>query len=198
MIRNIALYPWFKFIQSLTFWQATWFLYFESHLSAAEAILLYVVYDVSTTILEVPSGYMSDRLGRRLTLLAAGISGLAAALLLIVGETFPQFVLANVLLGASAAFASGTDSSLLYESLKAQGNDEQIEARELVAWRYGFSALALSAILGGGLAVFDDVLPYVASAISAVGLIIITLFSANPHMPSRLTTARTCAIWPKA
>ena len=180
MIRNIALYPWFKFIQSLTFWQATWFLYFESHLSAAEAILLYVVYDVSTTILEVPSGYMSDRLGRRLTLLAAGISGLAAALLLIVGETFPQFVLANVLLGASAAFASGTDSSLLYESLKAQGNDEQIEARELVAWRYGFSALALSAILGGGLAVFDDVLPYVASAVSAVGLIIITLFFREP------------------
>ena len=38
MQRNIALYPWFKFVQQLLFWQAIWFLYFESRLSAAEAI----------------------------------------------------------------------------------------------------------------------------------------------------------------
>jgi len=68
MNRNIRLYPWFKFVQQLIFWQATWFLYFETHLSAAEAILLYVVSDISTTALEVPSGYMSDRVGRKFTL----------------------------------------------------------------------------------------------------------------------------------
>ena len=49
--QNIALYPWFKFLQNLLFWQAVWFLFFQSELSAAEAILLYVIFDISTTIL---------------------------------------------------------------------------------------------------------------------------------------------------
>ena len=184
MIRNIRLYPWFKFIQLLSFWQATWFLYFEKHLSASEAILLYVVYDISTTVLEVPSGYMSDRLGRRLTLTAAAFSGLAAGILLIFGENFAHFVMGNVLLGAAAAFSSGTDSSLIYESLRAEGRDKEIEATELKAWRFGFSALALSALTGGVMALYDDVYPYIATALSAAGLLALTLFFREPpHAP---------------
>ena len=52
--RNVALYPWFRFFRELIFWQAIWFLYFQNALTPAEAILLYAVYDVSTTVLEVP------------------------------------------------------------------------------------------------------------------------------------------------
>jgi MFS family permease len=182
MRRNIALYPWFKFVQQLLFWQATWFLYFENQLSAAGAILLYVIGDLATTVLEVPSGYMSDRLGRKVTLLAAGISGLAGAALLVVGGGFAQFALANALLGAAWAFASGTDSSMLYESLKAEGRAGEIEAAELRAWRFSFSGLALSAIVGGALAQVEATLPYVATAIAAgVLLAIIAMFREPPH-----------------
>ncbi len=184
MRRNIVLYPWFKFVQQLLFWQATWFLYFESQLSAAEAILLYVVADLSTTVLEVPSGYMSDRLGRRKTLLVAAISFVAATFLLVVGEGFAQFALASVLLGAASAFASGTGSSLLFESLKADGRASEIEAMELKAWRFSFSGLALSALTGGVLALHGAILPYVATAISALGLLAATaLFREPPPTP---------------
>ncbi|MGL4238306.1 MFS transporter [Tabrizicola sp.] len=182
MHRNIALYPWFKFAQQLIFWQATWFLYFESRLSASEAILLYVVSDICTTVLEVPSGYMSDRLGRKLTLMVAAFSGIAGAVIFVFGDGFAQFALANGLLGAAGAFASGTDTSLLYESLKAEDRVAEVEAAELKAWRYSFTALALSALTGGALAQYDDVLPYVATAIAAVALLVITvLFREPPH-----------------
>ncbi|MGI9356810.1 MAG: hypothetical protein ACR2PF_16830 [Rhizobiaceae bacterium] len=79
MAKNVGLYPWFKFFQNLVSWQAVWFLYFQCELSASEAILLYAVYDVATTVLKVPSGYLSDRLGRRITLIAAAIAGFAGA-----------------------------------------------------------------------------------------------------------------------
>lgn len=182
MNRNIAIYPWFKFVQQLVFWQATWFLYFENHLSGAEAILLYVVYDICTTAFEVPSGYMSDQLGRKFTLMAASFSGIGATILLVLAEGFAQFVLANFLLGAAAAFASGTDSSLLYESLKAEAREAEIETAELKAWRFSFTALAISALTGGALAFYNDILPYVATAVSAVVLLIITvLFREPPH-----------------
>jgi MFS family permease len=180
MRRNIVIYPWFKFVQQLLFWQATWFLYFESQLSTTEAMLMYVVADLTTTVLEVPSGYMSDRLGRRKTLLTAAICFVAATLLLLVGEGFAEFALANALLGAAGAFASGTDSALIYESLQAEGRADEIERAELTAWRFSFSALALSAVTGGAMAFYDEALPYAATAIAAGGLLVLTLFLREP------------------
>ena len=83
--RNLTLLPWLKFTQNLLFWQATWFLFLQDTLSAAEAVLLYAVYDIGTTVFEVPSGYMSDKIGRRVTLLASALAGLAAMVCFSVG-----------------------------------------------------------------------------------------------------------------
>ena len=152
MLTNIRLYPWFKFCSSLLFWQAIWFLYFQETLSAAEAIMLAATYDIATTLLEVPLGYLSDRVGRRLTLILASISASAGCLLLVTGDSFTAFALAQVLLGAGSAFASGTDSALLYESLDRAGRGSEIQDHELRAWRFSFTALAISALTGGALA----------------------------------------------
>lgn len=183
--RNIQLYPWFKFCQNLVFWQAIWFLYFQSTLSAAEAILLYAVYDIATTALEVPSGYMSDRIGRRFTLIVAAITGAIGALLLAVGDGFLVFALGQICLGASAAFASGTDSAILYESLAAEDRAGEIEAQELRAWRFTFSALALSAVTGGLLALYLPALPFVAGAAATLAALLIVRQMSEPPSTGR-------------
>lgn len=178
--RNIQLYRWSRFLRSLIFWQAIWFLYFQEVLSAAEAILLYAVYDVATTLLEVPSGYLSDRIGRRLTLLASALTGLSAATLLYFGNSFAIFAIANCLLGASAAFASGTDEAMLYESLAATDRAHEVEAQEVIAWRYSFTALALSALAGGALALINMKLAYLGVVFSYLGLFIVTALMVEP------------------
>ena len=167
MPTNIRLYPWFQFFRNLLFWQAIWFLYFQKSLSAAEAILLAAVYDVATTALEIPSGYMSDRLGRRLTLILALIAKCAGALLLAFGDTFAIFACAQILLGASIAFASGTDTSLLYESLARENRAHEIQTHEQRAWRSGFTALAISALSGGLLAAIAPAWTFLATAAAA-------------------------------
>lgn len=178
--RNIALYPWFRFFQSLIFWQAVWFLYFQSRLSAAEAILLYAIYDVATTVLEVPSGYMSDRIGRRFTLVTAGIAGLCGVILLAMGDSFAAFAAAQVLIGAGTAFASGTDSALLYESLVAEDRADETERQELRAWRFSFSALAISAVSGGALSLLSPVLPFIASGVALAVMLLISIRLSEP------------------
>ena len=150
--RNITLYPWFKFAQSLLFWQAVWFLYFQNSLSPAAAIALYAVYDISVTVLEVPSGYLSDRLGRRRTLIAAALAGVAGGTLLALGDSFSVFVLGQFCLGAGSAFASGTDSALLYESLAAEDRADEVEAHETRALQFSLTGFALSAVIGGAIA----------------------------------------------
>ena len=180
MDRNIALYPWYQFLRNLVFWQAIWFLFFQNRLSAADAIILYAIYDIGTTAMEVPSGYLSDRLGRRLTLILSGIAGVIGAGLLSIGDGFAAFALAQVFLGASTAFNSGTDRAILYESLVATDRQDEVEAQELRAWRYGFVALAMSAVLGGIMAYYSDTLPFVTSAMAAFGTLMITLKLTEP------------------
>ncbi|MEM8841619.1 MAG: MFS transporter [Pseudomonadota bacterium] len=177
---NIALYPWFKFFQNLTFWQAVWFLYFQNTLSAADALVLYAIYDLATTVFEVPSGYMSDRLGRRRTLVAAAATGLIGAMLLVAGEGFAVFALGQILIGASTALSSGTDSALLYESLAAEGREHEVERQEIKAWRYNFVALAVSAVAGGGLFMVAQTWPFVAAAIASAVMLIIALGFREP------------------
>ncbi|MEM9269104.1 MAG: MFS transporter [Pseudomonadota bacterium] len=174
--RNIALFLLFKFVQSLVFWQSVWFLYFQDLLSGAQAILLYAIYDLATTVLEVPSGFLSDRIGRRVTMVLSASAALLGALLLVGGSAFWVFATAQICLGAGAAFASGTDSSLLYESLTAEQREDEVERQELLAWRAGFAGFALSAVTGGFLAQIDLSLPFMVT-VGTAGLALICAFA---------------------
>ncbi|MBU2981906.1 MFS transporter [Lentibacter algarum] len=168
---NIRLYPWFKFFQNLNFWQAVWFLYFQAAVGPAEAIMLYVVYDIATTVLEVPSGYMSDRLGRRRTLIASAVCGGLGSLALFGGGGFWAFALGQGLLGASTAFSSGTDSALLYESLAKEGRQDETDAQELRAFRVSYSSFAMSALVGGALSYLSPALPFGVTVLAFVAML---------------------------
>lgn len=192
--RNVKLYPWFKFFQNLLFWQATWFLFFQSELSAAHAILIYVIYDVTTTLFEVPSGYMSDRVGRKRTLILSGCAGLAAALMQWVGGDFWVFALAQVALGIHMAFASGTDHALLYEALAEDNRENDIETEELRAWRFEFTALALSAVTGGAMAYFDLRLPFLTTAAALAIMLLLTFRFAEPRHSKPIKTPEVLTV----
>lgn len=187
--RNVALYPWFKFFQNLVFWQATWFLFFQSELSAAHALLIYVFFDIATTIFEVPSGYLSDRVGRRFTLILSALAALLAASMQAVGSEFWVFALAQVALGAHIAFASGTDSAFLYEALAEDGREAEVEAQELRAWRFNFAALAMSAVTGGAMALWDLRLPYFVTTAAFAFCILVVFRFTEPARKDRSTSA---------
>lgn len=181
LTRNLRLYPWHEFLHNLVFWQATWFLYFQMELSAAEALLLYVAYDLSVTVLEVPSGYMSDRLGRRITLIGSAAAYVIGLILLGVGGGFAIFLVGQCLLGTSRAFLSGTNTALLYQSLAELGRAEEMEDHTLRAWRFGFSALGISAVTGGAMALWMPSLPFFAAALALVGAFVLAILFAEPH-----------------
>lgn len=200
MGENLRLYPWFQFFRNLLFWQATWFLYFQGELSAAEAILLYAIYDLATMLLEVPSGWLSDKIGRRPTLILSAIAATVGTLCLAVGDGFLFFVIGQCLIGASTAFVSGTDSSLLYESLANEGREAETEDFELSAWRYGFIGLALSAVTGGALAMAGGAFPFWASVVAAAVTIAIAMRFREPvhRGPAPETAAQLRNLWREA
>jgi len=184
MERNLRLYPWYQAARNLLFWQSVWFLYFEQLLTAGQAISLAAVYEIATFILEVPSGYFSDRIGRRVTLIISATANILACLLFFSGGGVAALVVGQVLLAVHMSFNSGTDSALLYDSLNAAGRDAEVADAEARASRYSYAALALSAGLGGllasGLAGNNYALTYLATAAAGAASLAITIAFTEP------------------
>jgi len=70
-------------------------------------------------------------------------------------------------------FRSGTDTSLLYESLNALGRASEYGDREAKAGQYGFLATAIAALAGGIAGGFDLSLPYWLSLASACAMLFV-------------------------
>ena len=128
---NLKAYTLYLLGREGYFWMPVFFLYFSAHLPMAEVLLLEAVYYISVVALEVPSGWASDRFGRRPTLILSSLAMLASYLLFFL---FPGvwwvWAIAQVLLAAGLALASGTDTSLLYDTLAAMGREEEYGERK--------------------------------------------------------------------
>lgn len=183
--RTLRLYPAYQACRGLLFWQPVFLLFFAARVTAAEALLLVAAYDLAAVVLEVPSGYLSDALGRRLTLALSATAAALGALTIALGEGFAPLLAGQALLGASAAFNSGTDSALLWDTLSALGRRDEFAATDAGARRPLLLALGASALVGGLVAPLDDRAPYVLTAVAALGALAIATRLREPPDRSR-------------
>jgi len=145
---NIRCYPLYKACISALAWLPVFFLYFSSHLGVADVLRLEVVYFLSVVALEVPSGFVSDRIGRRKTLLLACWFLITAYVCFVLAPNFAILALGQFFLAAGIASQSGTDTALHYESLAACGRENEYGQREAHAERMSFAANASAALVG--------------------------------------------------
>ena len=85
MERNLKLYPVYQACRNTFFWVPVFFLYFAAALPLDQVLLLEAVYYLGVVVLEVPSGFFSDVVGRRLTLLISSLAFLAGYMLFFFG-----------------------------------------------------------------------------------------------------------------
>lgn len=80
--------------------------------------LLQSVFAVTVFVLEIPSGYISDLCGRKNTLLISCVLKGIGFTLFAFASGFFDLCIAEVLLGISVSLNSGTDTSLIYDTLE--------------------------------------------------------------------------------
>ncbi len=148
-------------------WLSVFYLFFLERVSMEQAITLGAVYYLAVVVFEVPSGYLSDRAGRRPTLMLSAVFFLLSYISFILAEGMPALLLGEILLAGGIAFQSGSDTSLLYDSLKLLKRDAEYGDREARAAQYGLIALAVSTLVGGAVGVWDLRLAYVVGIIAA-------------------------------
>ncbi|MGB0867728.1 MAG: MFS transporter [Granulosicoccaceae bacterium] len=178
--RNLRLFPRYKAASNLLPWLPVFFLYFIERVSLGDAVLLSSAYYLAVFFLEVPSGYYSDRCGRRPTLLLAACMALLASATFIFASSLPVLLLAQVFLGASIAFQSGSDSALLYDTLYALDRQHEYTERETAAQKWSMLGLAFSGLLGGALGSIDLRLAYVAAWLAAAVVVVLCFKFVEP------------------
>lgn len=92
--------------------------FFQGHgLSMEKIFQLQAIFGIGVVIFEVPTGYLADIFGRKKTLVLGGVSSVIGFSGLAAGSEFWHFAVAEFVLSLGAAFVSGSDSAMLYESL---------------------------------------------------------------------------------
>jgi MFS family permease len=159
---NIRKLYAFAFLQRMLFPMAIITLFWKDHigLSLTQILLLQSIFSAATVLLEYPSGYISDRLGYRTALTIATVLGTAGWGLYTVANSFGDVLAAEILLGISLSFISGSDSALLFETLREE-KEEGLYARcEGRVNGFSQSGEAIGALFAGLMYASAPLLPF--------------------------------------
>jgi len=155
---------------------AKWFMLFmpivvlfykDNGLEMQQVFILQAIYSVAIVALEIPSGYVADVLGRKVTLLIGSVLGFAGFMCYSFSYGFTGFLIAEIILGFGQSLISGADSALLYDSLLAMDKKSQYIKQEGRMVSVGNFSEAFAGILGGLLAAINLRYPYYAQTIIA-------------------------------
>ena len=116
-----------------------------------EIFWLQSAFAITLLISELPSGYISDLIGRKKALFFAGVLHGVGFTIFPLADGVWLLVLAEIIMGISVRLFSGTDISLIYDSLEALG--ERKAPIKIVGRRFFYMQFSqtIAGLLGGWL-----------------------------------------------
>ncbi|HYF84439.1 MAG TPA: MFS transporter [Clostridia bacterium] len=150
MHRNEKIYYWYSAFADLVILTPIIVLYLTAKgLSFTEILLIDSILAIAIFAFEVPTGALADKLGRKWCLVLGGILCCISLFIYIIGNRFAVFAFAEVLFGFGAAFKSGADSALIYDSLKLRQQEDRYLKVEGKARSFALYTLAFGSITAG-------------------------------------------------
>jgi len=87
-------------------------------ITSIESIVIGTVF-----VMEMPTGILADRIGRKWSITAAIFLMMSAELLFFFARTYPVYILVAILTGTGFAFASGAIEAMVYDSLPQENRE---------------------------------------------------------------------------
>jgi predicted MFS family arabinose efflux permease len=160
--------------------------YHQHGMNAMQILIVQAAFSLSQLIFEVPSGYLSDVIGRRRTLIAAALLMCCGIGIYACSGSFYWFILAETVLGIAGALRSGTDSALLYDFLKTVKDEHRYKIYEGRAEFWCRMGTAISSISGGLLGAYVTLkLPFYVNLGSAFLLALVGFSLREPYRERR-------------
>jgi MFS family permease len=184
MRRNIQLLYGFRFFRDFLIIAPVIIPFYKANgLSATQILTVQAVFSAAMLLFEIPSGYASDRWGRRKTLILGGAAIVAGLTAYSFSYHITGFIAAEILLGFGFSMCSGTESAVLFETLSTLGRKSEYRKFESRAEFITRTGAAVSSIAGGLLASFGIRIPFYANTVSALALPSSAFFMKEPPHP---------------
>lgn len=184
--RNINGYYTFHLFINFAFWLPIYAVFFLTRgLDYSAILLLYAVDNGVQTALEIPSGMLADRWGRKPVLMLGALIQAIGYLMIAFGNGIVWYVAAMALHGAALACLSGSDAAFIYDSLLAAGREKEFKKIEGRAYMYNLIGWGVGGLLGGWLAVKNLSLPYAMSAMTSFMALMVIATCVEPPRRKR-------------
>ena len=175
MHRNIRLLAWHNFFTDFRLYGPFIVIYFaDVSGSYTLAMAVFSVQMVTAVLLEIPTGILSDRIGRKNTLLAGSVFSVLAITAYASAPSFWFLALGAVLEGVSRSLFTGNNNALIFDSAREAGTEDQYHhflGRTSSLFQL---ALGISAGLGGVLLLVTSLKGLVILSIAPQLLAVIT------------------------
>lgn len=181
-LANIRILFAFRFFSSLIpayvierlFWE-------ERGMTIQMVVYAEIIYALTIVLLEVPTGMMADRWGRKRMMVASALLGCSEFVILLFATEFWHFAVVVFLAGIGRSASSGSENALLYDTLQLQGKASSFEKQLGRLNACDLAAAILAALSGSWLAArFDLELNYWLSFGSALIALMLSMLLAEP------------------
>jgi len=181
MVRNVRLLYVHNFLTDFRFQTAYLVIFFSQILGSYTAAMgILAVENVTSAIMDVPTGLISDRMGRRLTLALGSLCSAAGIGCYAIADNIVWLFIGAFLSGLSVCLFNGNNNALLYETLKEKGQEQEFhhyqgKTSSMFQLALGISALCSSLMTSHGLRFI-----FVLGIIPQILAVLVSLLFHNP------------------
>lgn len=183
--RNLRLLQVFWFLREAQLWIPVWivFLTIDQGFSLTEVLTAEGLYLVAIVFLEVPTGAVADRWGRKQSLTMGALFLGLAVLIFSFATTYPVLLCSFFLWSLAHTLMSGADQALLFDTLKAAGREQEYERRAGRAVSLTWGGAGLATFAGGPVAGFlsTESTIYIGAATCVAAAVAAVTLSEPPH-----------------
>lgn len=180
--RNILLIFIFQFFSSFYMIKVINTLFFQKNgISIFQIGILLAIYQGSKFIFEVPTGFLADRYGRKISVIIGLILFEIFLLATFCFRTFTGFFIANIIQGIAITFLTGALDAILVDSAILVGRKEKLSKYNSISRVIFFVALGLSSLIGGKIATISYDMVFEITIVIQIIPILLMLFIKEPH-----------------
>lgn len=199
--RNIPRFYLFSVLAEFQLLMPIWVVYLQEErgLSLTQITAMEVPFWLAWVLLEVPTGVVADRFGRKTSISLGAACSSVAMVIFGMATTFEVLMLSYVLWAAAMSLYSGADAAFMYDNLKALGREEDFQKVFGRVRAVQAGSLTAAVLVGAPLAQYTTLwFPIVATgAVVALAFLVTLTFREPPQYdedgqrPGMVENART-------
>jgi MFS family permease len=180
--KNISFGYLLVFLNNSFFWYAPWLLFLLRYLSLQQATVVQAIGMATTVFSEIPTGALSDLIGKKKTLQLAFIITTIGEIMTAFSREFWQFAITFIILNIGYSFYSGTMEAYMYDTLVSSKDESKYPKVVSKMQAVENGAIAIASITGGFMYRFIPFLPFLATGLFKIFALIATFFIQEPEV----------------